>query len=107
MDMASERRHVWLFCAESSELIALELTLSTQFEFGQCHFTVGVLIQATKSVNSLNVCCCRTGYPQCALYNGQGGPEDHEGLAAPPFLEGLPQPPPKSWIPVFRQTLPG
>jgi uncharacterized protein with PQ loop repeat len=23
--------------------------------------------------------------PQCALYNGVGGPDDHQGLAAPPF----------------------
>lgn len=26
------------------------------------------------------------GYPQCALYNGVGGPDDHTGIAAPPFL---------------------
>ena len=25
------------------------------------------------------------GMPQCALYNGVGGPDDHQGLAAPPF----------------------
>jgi hypothetical protein len=25
------------------------------------------------------------GYPQCALYNGVGGPDDHAGLAASPF----------------------
>ena len=25
------------------------------------------------------------GYPQCALYNGWGGPDDHTGIAASPF----------------------
>ena len=25
------------------------------------------------------------GYPQCALYNGLGGPDDHKGIAATPF----------------------
>jgi sialate O-acetylesterase len=25
------------------------------------------------------------GYPQCLLYNGKGGPDDHEGIAASPF----------------------
>lgn len=25
------------------------------------------------------------GYPQCALYNGVGGPDDHSGIAATPF----------------------
>ena len=25
------------------------------------------------------------GMPQCSLYNGVGGPDDHQGLAAPPF----------------------
>jgi hypothetical protein len=29
------------------------------------------------------------GYPQCALYNGQGGPNDHSGLPAKPFLHCL------------------
>lgn len=47
------------------------------------------------------------GYPQCALYNGKGGPDDHTGIAAPPFQVAAPLPPPKSWTPVFRQTLPG
>jgi len=26
------------------------------------------------------------GYPQCALYNGKGGPDDHMGIAATPFM---------------------
>jgi len=47
------------------------------------------------------------GYPQCALYNGVGGPDNHTGIAAAPFLMTPPPPPPKSWTPVFRQTLPG
>jgi len=46
------------------------------------------------------------GYPQCALYNGIGGPDNHTGLAAPPFSFSPPPPPPVSWRPVFRQTLP-
>ena len=25
------------------------------------------------------------GYPQCAIYNGIGGPDDHKGIAATPF----------------------
>lgn len=25
------------------------------------------------------------GFPQCVLLNGEGGPDDHKGLAAPPF----------------------
>ncbi len=47
------------------------------------------------------------GYPQCALYNGVGGPDNHTGIAAPPFEHAAPLPPSKSWKPVFRQTLPG
>jgi hypothetical protein len=39
-------------------------------------------------------------------YNGAGGPDDHAGIAAPPFRLQVPYKP-KSWVPVFRQTLPG
>ena len=48
------------------------------------------------------------GYPQCALYNGAptSGPDDHMGIAAPPFSHTPPPPTPKAWQPVFRQTLP-
>jgi len=45
------------------------------------------------------------GYPQCALYNGEGGPDDHAGIAATPFRFSQPIPV-KSWTPVFRQTYP-
>merc|ERR1712137_166130 len=34
-------------------------------------------------------------YPQCALYNGEGGPEDHAAIAATPFriwIEAAPKP---------------
>ena len=46
------------------------------------------------------------GYPQCALYNGVGGPDNHTGIAATPFLIAPPSPPPPSWDVVYRQTLP-
>jgi hypothetical protein len=29
------------------------------------------------------------GYPQCAVYNGQGGPDNHAGIAATPFRVNL------------------
>ena len=29
------------------------------------------------------------GYPDCSLYNGAGGPDDHAGIAAPPFRRCL------------------
>jgi hypothetical protein len=32
------------------------------------------------------------GYPQCALYNGQGGPDDHTGVAAAPFTMDVSSP---------------
>jgi sialate O-acetylesterase len=46
-----------------------------------------------------------TGYPQCALYNGVGGPDNHTGIAAPPFMITPPPPPPVSWKLVYRQTV--
>lgn len=45
------------------------------------------------------------GYPQCALYNGEGGPDNHTGLPATPFR--TPPPPPLNYTLVFRQTWPG
>jgi len=42
-------------------------------------------------------------FPQCALYNGQGGPDDASGIAATPFQK---QSPPKAYNLVFRQTVP-
>ena len=43
-------------------------------------------------------------YPQCSLYNGKGGPDNHTGIAAPPFR--TPPPPPANRTLVFRQTWP-
>lgn len=45
-----------------------------------------------------------TGYPQCALYNGIGGPDNHTGLPAPPFRTA--QPPAANYTLVARQTWP-
>eukprot|EP00056_Hartaetosiga_gracilis_P020600 m.20567 g.20567 ORF g.20567 m.20567 type:complete len:821 (+) comp8585_c0_seq8:86-2548(+) len=44
------------------------------------------------------------GYPQCALYNGEGGPDNHTGLPADPFQ--TPSPPPINYTLLFRQTWP-
>jgi len=46
-----------------------------------------------------------SGYPQCALYNGEGGPDNHTGLPANPFR--TPPPPPLNYTVVARQTWPG
>ena len=43
------------------------------------------------------------GYPQCALMNGVGGPDDHTANAAAPFIW---EAPPQSYATVFRQTYP-
>ena len=40
------------------------------------------------------------------LCYAKGGPDDHTGIAAPPFIVTPPPPAPKSWVPVFRQTMP-
>lgn len=43
-------------------------------------------------------------YPECSLYNGEGGCDDHEGIAATPFR--TPPPPPVNYTLVYRQTWP-
>ena len=30
-------------------------------------------------------------FPQCVLYNGAGGPDDHRGIAASPFWLNIPR----------------
>jgi hypothetical protein len=66
--------------------------------------TAPVTLAAGESVTGLRFDW--EGYPQCAVYNGAGGPDDHAGIAGTPFRYQKPIPV-KSWMPVFRQTLPG
>lgn len=44
-----------------------------------------VIVSFPKSVAAVGVRLEWEGFPQCALYNGVGGPDDHSGLPAAPF----------------------
>ncbi|CAJ1925601.1 unnamed protein product [Cylindrotheca closterium] len=43
------------------------------------------LEQIPKGIRVLGIRYAWEAYPQCILYNGKGGPDDHEGLPATPF----------------------
>eukprot|EP00211_Chloroparvula_japonica_P005316 CAMPEP_0119136526 /NCGR_PEP_ID=MMETSP1310-20130426/21606_1 /TAXON_ID=464262 /ORGANISM="Genus nov. species nov., Strain RCC2339" /LENGTH=811 /DNA_ID=CAMNT_0007127523 /DNA_START=185 /DNA_END=2620 /DNA_ORIENTATION=- len=62
----------------------VELTFSTDVEFTVLTYAFDV-------------------YPECMLYNGAGGPDDHAGIPASPFTFSLPPP---RWTTVCRQTYP-
>jgi sialate O-acetylesterase len=42
-------------------------------------------LSSNKVMNVYGIRYAWEGYPQCLLYNGKGGPDDHKGIAASPF----------------------
>eukprot|EP00050_Salpingoeca_kvevrii_P022110 m.121236 g.121236 ORF g.121236 m.121236 type:complete len:810 (+) comp9600_c0_seq5:87-2516(+) len=76
--------------------------------FVRANFTIvegGVELSANmQGIEPLMVRYDFEGYPQCAIYNGEGGPDDHAGLPAYPFRTAAP--PPLNYTLVFRQTFP-
>lgn len=59
-------------------------TLSSSGEAGVAVLTADLGVAVT-SASAVYVSLEFEGFPQCALYNGEGGPEDHAGIAASPF----------------------
>eukprot|EP00563_Minutocellus_polymorphus_P017739 CAMPEP_0197720292 /NCGR_PEP_ID=MMETSP1434-20131217/3704_1 /TAXON_ID=265543 /ORGANISM="Minutocellus polymorphus, Strain CCMP3303" /LENGTH=543 /DNA_ID=CAMNT_0043305137 /DNA_START=238 /DNA_END=1869 /DNA_ORIENTATION=+ len=66
-----------------------EVHSSTKGNWTRADFTVlgnrRVLLSVPEGIIPSEVRYDWEGYPQCAIYNGVGGPDDHHGIAATPF----------------------
>lgn len=76
-----------------------------------------VVLSHTSLASADQVAYGHANYPECALYSGTGGPDDHTGVAAAPFVldllggdgnsgEGTDTESADGWVLVFRQTAP-
>ena len=65
-----------------------EVRSSTKDNWTRADFSVvnrRVLLSVPEGIIPSEVRYDWEGYPQCAIYNGVGGPDDHKGIAATPF----------------------
>jgi len=90
-------------CAESPLVLVLEngTTVRSNYSIDATSGVVKASISTTSEVLSVGV--DYEDFPQCAFYNGQGGPDDASGIAITPFHSTTP---PKSYSLFFRQTVP-
>lgn len=76
-------------CDECCNISPFELRGSTTENWTRADFTVvgnrRILLSVPEGMIPTEVRYDWEGYPQCAVYNGLGGPDDHKGIAATPF----------------------
>lgn len=58
--------------------------LSSSGQIGVAHLLADIGVPVL-DIEELYVALQFEGFPQCALYNGVGGPDNHSGIAASPF----------------------
>lgn len=77
-------------CAESPFQIGTSRGdwIRANFTISGNSVTLNAVVPATQGAPS-DLRFSHENFPQCALYNGKGGPDDHSGVAAAPFRMSL------------------
>jgi sialate O-acetylesterase len=74
-------------CEDCCRISPFEVLDANNGKWSRADFTIrGTRVELElKDIKAVAVRYNWEGYPQCAVYNGEGGPDDHLGIAATPF----------------------